>query len=575
MEKLQRYAFAYARVSDPRQAQKDVSVPEQLERIRSYAEREGIIILREFADKGRSAYRDDVRREEFEEMIRLAKEDTRISLILVHESSRFMRRRAKAVLVKAELAQYGVKVVPVLNPYDSSTIAGFWMESIDETRAEAESMATSMHTLEKMKGSIAQRDPETGWCYKNGGRAPAGYKNVRVVRGVDHRGREIARLLWEIDEEWGPRAQFIVRELRLKQNLSFDKIRDYCNKQDWLSTEGRPITTSFIREFFREDRLLQLAGYAFWNREDRKTKGRRFKPREEWIMVPNAHPALITEEEARATRELVRQYTGGFNKHHHPQENSKWLLTGKNIEGEPFFVCTRCKGNMIGCDLGGRHKLKYWCSTIAYEGRYSGRCLPDVKIEKEEIEGYVISEIKRVFGSRERIQSLVRQVNAHIKNENRDHQSAAELLEKQIREISKQIGNLVAAIARGTPPEFVNPEIEKLKEELARLQKQKEGLQLVQPIVKPLDEDKVISYFCRIDEVIANGTNREKRQFIRAFIRRIEFNPEESKVRIYWFYNPLKKTVLESVEMRTSPASDTSALPHIDIRTEYSLQKKF
>lgn len=54
------YAFAYARVSDPRQAQKDVSVPEQLKKIRSYADRENIVVLREFADRGRSAYRDDV-----------------------------------------------------------------------------------------------------------------------------------------------------------------------------------------------------------------------------------------------------------------------------------------------------------------------------------------------------------------------------------------------------------------------------------------------------------------------------------------------------------------------------------
>ncbi len=142
-------------------------------------------------------------------MLRQAKEDPRVSLILVHESTRFVRRRAKAVIVKSELAQYGVKVIPVLNPYDSSTIAGFWMESIDETRAEAESMSTSMHTLEKMKGSIGQRDPETGWCFKNGGLAPAGYKNVRVVRVIDHRGRDIVRLLWEIDDEWGPRSGII------------------------------------------------------------------------------------------------------------------------------------------------------------------------------------------------------------------------------------------------------------------------------------------------------------------------------------------------------------------------------
>lgn len=544
--KKPRYALAYARVSDPRQAQKGVSVAEQLKEIRAYAERENIIILREFADRGRSAYRDDVKREQFEEMIRLAKEDPRVSLILVHESSRFMRRRAKAVLVKAELAQYGVKVVPVLTPYDSSTIAGFWMESIDETRAEAESMATSMHTLEKMKGSIAQRDPETGWCYKNGGRAPAGYKNVRVVRGIDHRGREIVRLLWEIDEEWGPRAQFIVRELKLKQNLSYDKIRDYCNQQGWLSPEGRPITTSFIREFFRKDRLLQLAGYAFWNREDRKTRGRRFKPEEEWVVVPNAHPALITEEEALECRRLIEGRN--FNNKNIPQEDSRFLLTGKNMEGERFFVCTYCEGNVIGYTQGGRHKLKYQCSTIAYEGRYTNRCIPGARLEKEAIERYVIMEIQKRFGAPERIRELVRKVNNRLKEENKDYQSAVAFIDKQIRNLNAQISNLVAAIAKGTPPEFVNPEIEKLKAKLEELETQKISIQNIKPSVQYIDEEKVINELCQLDEVMRSGTNRDKRRYIRYFVRKLEFDPINKRVTVHWYHDPLKKTLSESIE---------------------------
>jgi len=527
-----KYALAYARVSDPRQAAKNISITEQLNEIRRYAQQEGIEIIREFVDGGKSAYRDDIKRPQFEEMMRYAKEDPRVSLILVHESSRFYRKRAKSVIAKAELAQYGVKVVPVLTPYDSSTIAGFWMESIDETRAEAESMATSMHVTEKMKANIGMRDPETGWCYKNGGRAPAGYKNVRVVRGTDHRGKEITRLLWEVDEVWGPRAQYIVRELKLKRNLSYDKIRDECNKMGWTSPEGRPITTSFIREFFRKDRLLQLAGYAFWNREDRKTKGRRFKPEEEWVKIPNAHPALITEEEALECRRLIEK-SGGFNNKHHPQEESRWLLTGKNLEGEPFFVCRHCGGNIIGRVEGGRHKLKYYCSTIAYEGRYTDRCVHGVNLDKDAIEGYVIEQIKNNFGTPARIKELVRRINSAIRSEYKDFQTATAFINKQIANTKKEIDNLVNAIAAGTPPEFVNPRIKELKQKLSKAESQKKQLELVKPKIRVLDENKVINYLCSLDEVLKVGTNREKRQFIRTFIRRLEFDPDERKVYIY------------------------------------------
>lgn len=187
------FAYSYARVSDPRSAAKGASIKEQLEAIRRYAEKENITILEEFVDPGISAYRDDVRRPHFERMIAQAKADPRESLILVHESSRFYRKKAKAVISKADLSAHGVKEVSVLNPYDPTTIQGKRMESIDETRAETESMATSMHVTEKMKGNITLRDPETGWCYKNGGRAPAGYRNLRVQRGIDHRGNPICR----------------------------------------------------------------------------------------------------------------------------------------------------------------------------------------------------------------------------------------------------------------------------------------------------------------------------------------------------------------------------------------------
>ncbi len=47
-------------------AQKDTSVPEQFKEIKAYAARENITILRDFADRERSAYQDDVKREEFE-----------------------------------------------------------------------------------------------------------------------------------------------------------------------------------------------------------------------------------------------------------------------------------------------------------------------------------------------------------------------------------------------------------------------------------------------------------------------------------------------------------------------------
>lgn len=114
-------------------------------------------------------------------------------------------------------------------------------------------------------------------------------------------------------------------------------------------------------------------------------------------------------------------------------------------------------------------------------------------------------------------------------------------LEKQAQNIQREISNLVTAIAKGTPPEYVNPEIEILKGELAKIINQKDSLQKIRPPARSIDEEKMIKYFCRLDDIMNNGTNREKRQFIRSFIRKLEFDPEQSKVTIHWYHDPLKK----------------------------------
>ncbi len=74
-------------------------------------------------------------------------------------------------------------------------------------------------------------------------------------------------------------------------------------------------------------------------------------------------------------------------------------------------------------------------------------------------------------------------------------------------------------------------------------------MQSVKPTVRAIDEQKVVDYLCRMDEVISVGTNREKRRFIRSFIRKMEYDPEQKKITIFWYHDPLKKTPFGRIEM--------------------------
>lgn len=482
-------------------------------------------------------------RPKFEYLLDIAKRDPRVTLFLVHDASRFCRRKRKANILKAGLEECGVQVVAVTSPYDTNTIQGKWMESIDETRSETESLAISLHVLEKMKGHIAMRDPETGWCYKNGGRAPAGYRNIRVQRGVDHRGFPIYKQLWDVDAIWGPLLKRIVVDLKINKRMSHKAIVEHLNAQGVKSPEGRPICVSFICEVFREDRLLQAAGHAFWNREDRQSKGRRFKPKEEWVSVPNAHPALITEKEAL----LARQLCGQKQRSKVPPRlhDSPWLFTGKNFNGEDFFVCVACGGRMASFVQGGRHKDKYRCGTITYQGKDACR---DVRINKNWLEKEVIKQIKLRF-STEVLESLLDKISAAIDAENKEYKQAVKSIEKVIKVKHAEIKNLIAAVASGENVELYNLAIKQRESEISEMDKQKEKLALTKPALEKIDAIRLKDYIQSLDQVLASGTNRERREFMRTFIRRMEFDPVVGRVKIFWYADPVQ---VQDTEILTS-----------------------
>ena len=85
----------YARCSDAKQAEKDLSIPAQLDACRAEATRRGWIVVREFLDEGISGRTDA--RPAFQDMIARAKENPRpFDVILLWKLSRVARNREHA-----------------------------------------------------------------------------------------------------------------------------------------------------------------------------------------------------------------------------------------------------------------------------------------------------------------------------------------------------------------------------------------------------------------------------------------------------------------------------------------------
>ena len=302
-------AVAWARVSTDMQEEKGLSMPEQLREIRAYAERNGIEIVAEFSEAA-SAFQKKSRRVEFERMLEMAKSSRDISAILVHDFSRFSRDSLDAKTLIRELRSAGVRVISLSDPtFDPESVAGVYMEAITFAKNEAYSREIAFHTKKGCRANVQTRDPETGWCYKNGGQPLWGYRSERLQHGEIKKGRPLTKSIWMPDDtivsgkpvhEW---ARHCLVELAAK-GATLDQLRDFCNEHGIPAPRQQYWGSTTWFSLLLPHSLLEYAGYGVWNV---RGKRQRWNPISDWVVVENAHEALSRRTRRRRLWNIAKR----------------------------------------------------------------------------------------------------------------------------------------------------------------------------------------------------------------------------------------------------------------------------
>ena len=531
-----RGVLIYLRVSTEEQAQAGNSLAEQERRIREKFERRlGLPILGVYADEGASAYKDDERREQFWRMIERAKGDPQVGIIAVDEESRFYRNRYRAAAIKAELLECGVTVQTARSDYDPRTLAGLWMQAIEETMAHAGSLQNREYTMRAMAGNVRARDPETGWAWKNGGAPPYGYRAVRVETGRrDRKGRAVVKVRWEVD----PEPASVLRRIfawRL-EGRSYQWIRDKLNGEGVPSPRGAGWRSSTLHTLLSEDYILTYAGYGLWNKHYRKgprPRGVQHKPREEWVVEPRAHPAILDEATAerlialaRATRE--RHAPG----HAKARAASAYLLTGPNLDEEPMLRCAACGGHLIGSAHGtmARRRRKYVCA----EARYSGRCRT-VWVDAEGVERAILDHVRRHYLTEDYVRAVAAEVHRLLEAESREDPAAE--LRKRLAEAERQIANVRAVILAGGDPQMLAADLnrlvaaaETLRGQLAQASRARQRIEV--------SEERALQWLSDALRAMDEGDLPALRQLIRAFVRSVTLDPDRRRLLVEFLPDP-------------------------------------
>lgn len=282
-------AVAYARVSSKEQAEKELSIPAQLEAIRNYCKQKGWELVHEFIDAGKSAKTDE--RPEFQRMISAAKKSNRnFNAIIVHKFDRFSRNRDDHVIYKSLLKKIGVTVYSVTEQTDPDTPHGFLMEGILEVVSEFYNLNLKN---ESMKG--LQENAKRG--YHNGGRAPYGYRLSRIT---DKGG--VTKTVYVLGPESEASTVKRIFNHYVYDGFGYSKIAVLLNSENIPTYYGQKWTAGSIRTILNNE---AYTGNLVWNMCD-YSKGCKKKDESEWIRCENTHPAIVSHEVFNLAKKRIR-----------------------------------------------------------------------------------------------------------------------------------------------------------------------------------------------------------------------------------------------------------------------------
>ena len=280
----------------------------------------------------------------------------------------------------------------------------------------------------------------------NGGYPPLGYKSV-VVQYDTYKKKRL-----EIDPDTAP----IVKEI-FKMRANDTKIMDivdYLNSKGYKTVQGKEFKKNSLQQILQNKRYIGTNVYSD-------------------MEFPNSIPAIIDEELFNKVQEIV-------DKHRYAPATSKakeeYILTTK-------LFCGKCKELMTGtCGTSQRGITYYYYTCNGIKKKKCNR----KNISKHLIEDKVVGYCKMLLTD-ENIAKIAQEVYAKAKQENSQN-TLIKALEKQERELNRNIENLLVAMEKGQNLDLIN---QRLLQNRTELDKVKILLENEKVKLNSLNEDRI------------------------------------------------------------------------------------
>jgi site-specific DNA recombinase len=528
-------AALYLRVSTGRQADSDLSIPDQRRQAKGYCASRGWEIVADYVEPGASAT--DDRRPEFQRMIDAATvKPTAFDVILVHSFSRFFRDQFQLEFYVRRLAKNGVRLVSITQELGDDPMSNM-IRQIMALFDEYQSKENAKHTLRAMKENARQG-------FWNGALPPIGY---RVVEAAEQRGHRTKKTL-EIDPIQAETVRLIYRLARegngSSGSMGVKSIAKHLNESGIRTRDGGRWGVDAVHKVLTRTTYI---GRRRFNTKYWKTRER--KPEAE--VVEMAVPPIVDADEFEAVQTLLKTRC--------PALTAPRIVSGPTLLTGICF-CAACGMAMtLRTGKSGRYRY-YTCSTKARQGDTGcrGRTVP-----MERLDTLVADHIEHRLLQPSRLEKILSSVLD--RREERTERQAAHIAElrKRATEADAKLKRLYDAIENGVTDLsdlMLKDRITELKviRDQARADAERaEGAIERQGPTITTQSIKTFARTARKRMRIEGGGYR--RDYLRALAQRVEVDAEE--LRIMGSKNELLRTLVAASSAKTAGFGVPSSVP--------------
>ncbi len=526
-------AALYLRVSTARQAEHDVSIPDQRKQGEAYCVSRGYQLVETYVEPGASATND--RRPEFQKMMEAGTaKPAAFDVVIVHSFSRFFRDHFELEFYVRKLAKNGVRLVSMTQELGEDPMH-IMMRQIMALFDEYQSKENAKHTLRALKENARQG-------FWNGALPPIGY---RVV-DAEKRGAKVKKKL-EIDPLHADTVRLAFR-LSLEGDgvsgrMGVKAIAKHLNERKLYTRAGGRWGVGAVH------RMLTRPTYIGRHEFNKRGKSKALKPADQVISVPV--PALIDQE----TFDAVQAHLKSRNPKVAPPQvvGGPTMLTG-------ICFCADCGGAMtIRTGKSGRYRY-YTCSTAARQGATGckGRSIP-----MEKLDDLVAQHLEERLLDPERLEDVLNAVLDRRQERTERRAAHATELRKKAAEAEVRLKRLYDAIESGV----ADIEDESLKERIAELRALKSQAQAdaeratvaLQAAGAEITPAKLRTFADAASKRLRGPNGGYRRDHLRALAQRVEV--AEGEVRIMGSRSELLRTLAASAGAKSAAGGVPSFVP--------------